>query len=69
MNTNEIANILTALHNAKGIIEVLSKKSLPEFSSETLSNVVEQLAQAQADFESQPEVSAHISTEQWNIVA
>jgi hypothetical protein len=68
MNTNEIANMLTALHNAKGIVEILCKGGVIT-SSPDLWNVFEQLEKAQADFENQPEVSAHISTEQWNSVA
>ncbi len=68
MNTNEIANILTALHNAKGIVETLSKGGVIT-STPDLWRVFEQLEQAQADFEKLPEVSAHISTEQWNSVA
>jgi hypothetical protein len=68
MNTNEIANILTALHNSKVVIETLCKGGVIT-SSPDLWNLFEQLEKAQADFENQPEVSAHISTEQWNSVA
>ena len=49
MNINEAHNLITALHNAKGIIETISKQQAVVFAPDQLAVVVEQLAQAQAD--------------------